>query len=171
MNLPRAPVDPSLFLPQPPRSPDLSSSIPFSSLSLSPTSPLSLVLSRPAARLLQAPTQSSLSNESLLQSSSPPPQLANFWHLRLPGTTHLTFLGGPGPPGSQKQSEAERHQADEQAQRVWTGASLHGPQTELSVRRRRLQPRQPSTAEQCPQTPAPAGAESRWSPSSIGTNR
>lgn len=40
---------------------------------------------------------------------------------------------------------------------MWTGASLHGPQTELSVRRRRLKPRQPSTAEQCPQTPAPAG--------------
>jgi hypothetical protein len=38
---------------------------------------------------------------------------------------------------------------------VWTGASLHGPQTELPVRRR-LKPRQPSTAEQCPQTPAPA---------------
>lgn len=101
-------------------------------------------------------TDSSLSNDSFPQNPRPQPPI--FWHARLRAepTSLLTFLGGPRPPGSQKQRETERHPAEEQAQRVWTGAGLHGPQTELSVRRR-LKPRQPSTAEQCPQTPAPAG--------------
>lgn len=101
-------------------------------------------------------TDSSLANDSFPQNPRPQPPI--FWHARLRAepTSLLTFLGGPRPPGSQKQRETERHPAEEQAQRVWTGAGLHGPQTELSVRRR-LKPRQPSTAEQCPQTPAPAG--------------
>lgn len=54
----------------------------------------------------------------------------------------LTFLGGPGPPWSQKQRERKWHQANELAQRMWASAGLHGPQAELSVRRR-LKPRQP----------------------------
>lgn len=96
----------------------------------------------PAARLLQTPIQTRLSTRLLPQhpGSSATYLLAS--QVPRTATSLLTFLGGPGSPWSQKQRETEWHQANEQAQRMWAGAGLHGPQTKLSVRRR-LQPREP----------------------------
>lgn len=129
---------PSLPGLQSPSSSMLLSSPLFSHLSLRVSSSL-----LPAARLLQTPIPTPVSPyDSFSQHPCSPASCILASQAPRTAASLLTFLGGPGPPWSQKQGETERHQADEQAQRMWADAGLHGPQTGLSVRRR-LEPRQP----------------------------